>query len=182
MKITVVGRGNVGGGLATRWRKAGHEVSGLGKDGGDASDADVVVVAVPSGQIADALQKVKGIKGKTTIDATNAFNGRDEGYPSLAHQVKSIVAGPVAKSFNLNFAALYEQIDAQKTRPSNFFGADDEARAATERLIRDAGYEPVYLGGLDQARVMENDILGGPFGATMKNGGPFFYRYFRPGE
>ncbi len=26
MKIAVVGRGNVGGGLADRWDKAGHEV------------------------------------------------------------------------------------------------------------------------------------------------------------
>jgi predicted dinucleotide-binding enzyme len=182
VKITVIGRGNVGGGLAKRWQKAGHEVSGLGKDGGDASSADVVVVAVPSGQIADALGKVKGLKGKTTIDATNAFNGRDDGYESLAHQVKSIVGGPVAKSFNLNFANLYEQIDAQKTRPSNFFAADEEARAATETLIRDAGYDAVYLGGLDQARGMENEILGGPFSATMKSKGPFFYRYFKPGE
>jgi predicted dinucleotide-binding enzyme len=28
MKITVIGRGNVGGGLADRWKKAGHEVGG----------------------------------------------------------------------------------------------------------------------------------------------------------
>ena len=37
MKITVIGRGNVGGGLAKRWRAAGHEVQELGRDGGDAS-------------------------------------------------------------------------------------------------------------------------------------------------
>src|SRR5215475_14382131 len=36
MKITVIGRGNVGGGLARRWREAGHEVEELGRDGGDA--------------------------------------------------------------------------------------------------------------------------------------------------
>ena len=45
MKITVVGRGNVGGGLAHRWEQAGHEVRTLGSDGADASDADVIVVA-----------------------------------------------------------------------------------------------------------------------------------------
>ena len=38
MKITVIGRGNVGGGLAKRWRDAGHDVQELGRDGGDASD------------------------------------------------------------------------------------------------------------------------------------------------
>ncbi len=55
MNITVIGRGNVGGGLAGRWRKAGHEVQELGKDGGDASNAHAVLVAVPSGVIGDAL-------------------------------------------------------------------------------------------------------------------------------
>jgi 8-hydroxy-5-deazaflavin:NADPH oxidoreductase len=64
MNITVIGRGNVGGGLARRWEQAGHEVSALGREGGDASGADVVVVAVPSSAIADALAKVTGIEGK----------------------------------------------------------------------------------------------------------------------
>ena len=39
MRITVIGRGNVGGGLARRWEQAGHEVTTLGREGGDASDA-----------------------------------------------------------------------------------------------------------------------------------------------
>ena len=37
MKIATIGRGNVGGGLAKRWRNAGHEVTELGSDGGDVS-------------------------------------------------------------------------------------------------------------------------------------------------
>jgi predicted dinucleotide-binding enzyme len=74
MKITVIGRGNVGGGLATRWERAGHEVRALGSDGGDGADADVVVVAVPSGSIPDALRNVTGIEGKTAVDTTNNRN------------------------------------------------------------------------------------------------------------
>src|SRR5687768_14341295 len=100
MKITIVGRGNVGGGLATFWRAAGHEVDELGKDGGDASDADVVVVAVPGTAIADALGKVEGLGGKVSIDATNLVGEGRPDFPSLAHQVKSIVGGPAAKAFN----------------------------------------------------------------------------------
>jgi len=60
MNIAVIGRGNVGGGLAERWRTAGHDVQELGKDGGDVSSADVLVVAVPAGAIADAFAKVTG--------------------------------------------------------------------------------------------------------------------------
>lgn len=181
MKITVVGRGNVGGGLASRWEKAGHAVTTLGREGGDASEADAVLVAVPGGQIAEALGKVSGLDGKITIDATNAFGGRNEEFPSLAHEVTSIVGGPVAKSFNTNFAALYDQIDEQRVRPSNLYAADNEAREVTEQLIRDAGYDPVYVGDLDQARPLE-DHLGFMSAINQSGLGRFFYRYAPPGE
>jgi predicted dinucleotide-binding enzyme len=181
MKITVIGRGNVGGGLAKLWRAAGHEVTELGKEGGDASAADVLLVAVPSGAIADALGKVSGTGGKVTIDATNAFGGRDEGFESLAHQVKSIVGGPTAKSFNLNFALVYDEIAGQRVRPSNLYAAEDGARAVTEQLIRDAGYEPAYVGGLEHARALE-DHLGLLFSLNQAGLGPHFYRYAKPGE
>ena len=174
MNITVIGRGNVGGGLAARWRRAGHEVQELGQEGGDASSADAVLVAVPSGAIADALEKVSGLEGKVVVDATNAFAGRDEQFPSLAQEVKSITGGPVAKAFNLNFAALYDQIDEQPERPGNLYAADDEAREVVEQLSRDAGYEPVYAGDLDNARVLEDFLRA--FGAFGRG----FYRFWKP--
>jgi len=181
MKITVIGRGNVGGGLAMRWRSTGHEVRELGRDGGDASDADVILVAVPTAEIADALGKVTGIAGKVTIDATNAYRGRNEAFESNAHELKSIIGGPTAKSFNLNFARIYGQIDEQRVRPSNLYAAEDGAREVTEQLSRDAGYDPVPLGGLEHARMME-DALGLLFAANQAGLGPFFYRFAKPGD
>jgi predicted dinucleotide-binding enzyme len=181
MRITVIGRGNVGGGLAGRWQAAGHEVQELGRDGGDASDADVILVAVPSADLADALEKVTGIEGKVTIDATNAFRGRNEAFESNAHEIKSIVGGPTAKSFNLNFAAIYDQIDAQRVRPSNLYAAEDGAREVTEQLSRDVGYEPVSVGGLENARLLE-DSLALLFAANQAGLGRFFYRFAKPGE
>ena len=78
MKITVIGRGNVGGGLAKLWRDAGHEVQELGRDGGDASGADVVLVAVPSGAITDALGKVGEVKPAAATSAlARALKERD---------------------------------------------------------------------------------------------------------
>jgi predicted dinucleotide-binding enzyme len=50
VNITVIGRGNVGGGLARRWENAGHAVTAIGREGGDASDADAVLVAVSCDQ------------------------------------------------------------------------------------------------------------------------------------
>jgi hypothetical protein len=57
-------QGHVGGGLARRWERADHAMTAVGRDGVDATDADVVVLAVPSGQIADALGKVGGLAGR----------------------------------------------------------------------------------------------------------------------
>jgi len=177
MKITTIGKGNIGGGLAELWGRAGHEVTKLGHEGGDASDADVVLVAVPGASISEALAQVTGLEGKTAIDATNAFGGRNEQSPSPAHEVKSFTNGPVAKAFNANFAVLYDQIGEQSVTPSCLYVADDEAVATTEQLIRDAGYDPVGAGGLENARALEDFVPG-----LLGKMGRVFYRFGPPGE
>ena len=80
MNIVVIGRGNVGGGLAALWRKAGHEVTELSRRGDDASGADVIVVAVPGSAMSAALGTVTGLAGKVAIDATNAYPFRSEAF------------------------------------------------------------------------------------------------------
>lgn len=97
MNITTIGRGKIGGGLSRLWKQAGHSVTPLGREGGDASDADVVLVAVPSGSISEALGKVTGLEGKIAIDAANAFTGRNEQFESFAHEVKAHTNGPVGE-------------------------------------------------------------------------------------
>lgn len=181
MKITVVGRGRVGGGLARQWEKAGHQVTALGQEGGAVSDGDVLVVAVPGPAIADALGKVSGLRGQVTVDATNLYTERDEAFPSLAHQVQSIVGGPTAKAFSTVFAATYDRIAGQRVTPSTLFASDPQARSVTEQLIRDAGFDPVHIGPLDPgARLLEDS--SGLTRALAGQIGPFFYRYGRPGE
>ena len=178
MKIVTIGRGNVGGGLAALWRKAGHEVTALGRDGGDASDADVVLVAVPGPAVSAALGKVTGLAGKIAIDATNAYPSRNEAFPSLAEEVRSITGGPVAKSFNVNYASLYGRVSAQRARPSSLCAADGPADNR-DQLITGAGYGPVRVGGLDKARALE-DLTWLLF-AAAPDGAPFFYRFAAPG-
>src|SRR3954451_18767212 len=106
VNIVVLGRGNVGAGLARLWTNAGHDVTTLGRDGGDASDADALLVAVPGRAIAEALSRVTGAHGKPTVDATNSLTGPNEGLASLAAEVKSSIGGPTIKAFNTNFAVL----------------------------------------------------------------------------
>jgi len=156
-------------------------VARIGKEGGDVSDADAVVVAVPGGAIADALEKVQGLEGKTAIDATNLFGAdRPEGFDSNAAFVKSMTNGPTAKSFNVNYANLYDRLDSVRTRPSNLWSGDEDAREVVEQLIRDAGYDPVYAGGLEIARAQEDFLT--LVGAIRQNLGPFFYRMAPPDE
>ena len=182
MNITVIGKGNVGGGLAGLWRRAGHDVTEIGREGGDAAGADVVLVAVPSDAVSDALARVSGLDGKIAIDATNAWDGHNQEFESLAHEVKFMVRGPVAKTFNLQYAALYDQVERQRVRPSNLYATDDGAREVTEQLIRDAGYDPVSVGGLEKARALE-DCAVSLFSAIGEAGlGPNFQRYASPGE
>jgi hypothetical protein len=156
VRITVVGRGNVGGGLAKLWEVAGHDVTGLGREGGDVSDADVVLVAVPGDAVAEALDGVKGINGKTVIDATNRYGvAPPAGFTSNAEFVKSRVSGPTAKSFNINFASLYPRLRQAQARPGNLWCGDAEAREVVEALNRDAGYDPIYVGPIELAAAQE---------------------------
>jgi len=159
MKIAVLGRGNVRGGLADLWEGAGHEVARIGREGGDVSLVDAVLVAAPGGTIAEALDNVQGIEGKTVIDATNLV-GVDPpaGFSASAEYVKPRTGGPTAKSFNANFASLYDRLGEALLTPSSLWSGDEEARQVVEQLTRDAGYEPVHAGPLKNSAAQENFI------------------------
>ncbi len=182
MKIATIGRGNVGGGLAQLWENAGHEVQRIGRDGGDVSEAEAVLLAVPSGAIGDALGLVSGLEGKTLIDATNIFEReRPGGAVSLAAYVKQVSGANVAKAFNTVFAALYDQVPEQRVPPSCLYCGEDAAKETTAQLIRDAGYDPVDAGGLESARLLE-DFLRVNAAVSNSGLGRTFYRFARPGE
>jgi hypothetical protein len=159
MRITVFGKGNVGGGLADLWERAGHQVTRLGRDGGNVSDADVVLVAIPGGSMAEAFDLLAGVEGKTVIDATNRIGvGAPDGFASNAEFVKSRTGKPTAKSFNINFASLYGRRGEARVKPSNLWSGDQEAREVVEQLNRDAGYDPVYTGSLENAARQESIV------------------------
>ena len=62
MKVTVFGKGRMGGGLGDLWERAGHQVTRLGHDGGDVSDADVVLIGLGSliGTARIVVDKLRG--------------------------------------------------------------------------------------------------------------------------
>lgn len=179
MKITIIGRGNVGGALQRVLSANGHDVDALGSEGGDAGGADAVILAVPGGAVEDALRSVSGVEGKILVDATNPLQGRPEGVESLSMLAKSIANGPTAKAFNTNFAVLFEQAANANERPTMPLCGDDEALRVAEQLSRDCGYEPVVMGGLEHASALE-DLVGGVLVPLAMTRGPFFYRFDWP--
>jgi predicted dinucleotide-binding enzyme len=182
MKVVTVGRGNVGGGLADLWERAGHEVTRIGRGGGDVSNADAVLIAVPGGTVPDALETVSGLDGKTVIDASNLINARPpEGFASNAEFVKSKTGGPTAKAFNINFMALLGRLGEARATPSNIWCGDGDAREVVEQLTRDAGYEPVYAGGLENAAHQEG-FINLVFAIAQGGMGQFLYRMAPPDQ
>lgn len=181
MKITVYGRGNVGGGLADLWERTGHRVARLGRDGGDVSGAEAVLLAIPGGAVGEALGKLRGLEGKVVIDATNRLGVEPPpGFASNAEFVKARSNGPTAKAFSLNYARLYGQVGQTRARPCNLWCGDDAAAEIVERLTRDAGYDPIRIGGLEMAGLQEAMMRA--MTAVKDELGLFFYRAAAPDE
>jgi predicted dinucleotide-binding enzyme len=184
MRITTIGRATIGGTLGRLWASAGHEVTQLGRAGGDAADADIVLLAVPSSVVAEALAGVAGLGGKVVIDATNRLHGEapPTGYASVAEYVKATTGGPTAKAFNLNFGNLFDQAAAPSVRPNNIWVGDEGARAAVEQLSRDIGMEPLNGGPLEHASIQES--FAKMLMSIVKDAGVglLFYRFAAPQE
>jgi 8-hydroxy-5-deazaflavin:NADPH oxidoreductase len=183
MKITTIGRGEIGGTLGRLWAEAGHEVTELGRDGGDAADADVVLLAAPGTVVSEALAGVSGLRGKVILDATNRIASETpppDGYDSVAEYVKATTgAASVAKVFNLNYGAILDRAAATKRRPSNLWVGDEGARHAVEQLSADIGMEAAYGGPLERAGVAEafTEIF---ISVYREAGAPIFYRFATP--
>ena len=182
MKITTIGRGTIGGNLARLWASAGHEVTQLGRDGGDAADADVVLLAVPHAAVPDALANVGGLQGKLVIDATNRLDGASPptGHASVAEYVAATTGGSTAKAFNLNFGSLFDAAGAAVDPPHNLWVGDEGARAAVERLSRDIGMEAIHGGPLERAATQEAFAHLLIAAVKDKDAGLLFYRFFAP--
>jgi len=165
MRIAVIGTGNVGGALGTRWRAAGQDVvygtrgqPGTGPGGAPATGiaeaiagAEVVLLAIPGRAVADTLAPLAAaLAGTVVIDATNSMGGEE--FNSRA----AIAAVAPAAHYARAFSTLgWENFADPVPGSAGFFAADAEARAATEQLISATGLEPVYVGSADESGTVD---------------------------
>jgi hypothetical protein len=180
MRIAVIGKGNIGGSLGTKWRAAGHDVvygardgSGEGPGGapvrgiGDAlKDADVVVLAVPGQVVADVVTgHGAALAGKTVIDAVNRIGAPE--YDSRAIIADAAPQARYVRAFN---SLGWENFADPMPGTNMFFAADPDARATAEELIRAVGLEPAFLGDA-KATTTVDGLLPLWFALVQQNGG-----------
>ena len=180
MRIAVIGKGNIGGSLGTKWRAAGHDVvygarngSGEGPGGapvrgiGDAlKDVDVVVLAVPGQVVADVVTgHGAALAGKTVIDAVNRI-----GAPEFDSRAIIADAAPQVRYVRAFNSLGWENFADPMPGTNMFFAADPDARATAEELIRAVGLEPAFLGDADATTTVDG-LLPLWFALVRQNGG-----------
>jgi 8-hydroxy-5-deazaflavin:NADPH oxidoreductase len=182
MKIGIVGTGNIGGALATHWAKAGHELvissrhpeelQDLAKSLGPkvrvgtpleaAQFGDVILLSVPykaTPQVGKDL--ASAWQGKIVLDTGNPYPFRDG---AMAEDARKRGTGVTSKEFlpgvrlvrafnAINAGNLARDGNREPERLAIPLASDDAgALEVTQRLVRDAGFDPVVVGGLARAR------------------------------
>ena len=176
----MIGKGNIGGSLGSKWIAAGHDVvygardgSGEGPGGapvtsiGDAIEhADVVVLAVPGQVVGDVVaEHGAALAGQTVIDAVNRI-----GAPEFDSRAIIAQAAPQARYVRAFNSLGWENFANPMPGTNMFFAADPDARATAEELITAVGLEPVLVGDATATATVDA-LLPLWFALVQQNGG-----------
>jgi len=189
MKIAFIGIGNVGSALAERLARLGHSINiaarevnsesvrkAVGKNPSlvarapkeAVSEAEVVFLATPFQANEEALKAVAAeLKGKILVDCTNPVG------PGLTHGLKNEISGSefvqnlvpqakVVKAFTIYGFENFENTayPGYNVKPLMMYcGQDAAAKKTVNELIAQLGWEPLDVGGLEQALHLEHMTL-----------------------
>ena len=139
--------------LAPQARAIGPTV--VAKSLQDALEADTIILAVPFGEHREVAKALPSWKGKTVIDAMNAFGiplEELDGLPSSAFAAKAFTGARFVKGFNhLIAATLAADPIVEGGHRVVFLSSDDEdATAPVAALAKQLGFAPVKLGKLNE--------------------------------
>ena len=142
------------------------------------AQAEVVVISVPWPMVDAAIEQAGGpgtLAGKLVIDTANQFGrtGGRFGVLDLGNTSAAAVNAAKApqatwvKAFN-TLTAGFQASSAGRTGPDRvviFYATDhDDAAAEAERLINDAGFDPVRTGTLARTEVGHQEPKGDLYG------------------
>lgn len=165
LRVGILGAGNVGGTLGRLWSAKGHDVA-FGKRGASnaeaASVAQVVVLTVPWPAVQEAIRDCGDLAGKILVDCTNPLAPDLKGLTvglttSAGEQVAAWAPGAkVVKAFNTIGAMNFGNANFGGVAADGFYCGDDPAaKSVVKGLISDAGMNPVDVGPLRNARLLE---------------------------
>jgi predicted dinucleotide-binding enzyme len=185
MKVTIVGAGNMGGGIGARAIAGGHEVElvdrnpedarALAAELGDGATAlepgssfggEVVVLALYYGSIAEAVDQYRDeLAGKTVVDISLPLDWESmDGFvvaadTSAGEELQKLLPDgtPVVKAFCTTFARTLGTGEKNGV-PLDvpLAGDDDRAKQQVTQLVEGGGMRPIDLGPLRRARQLEN--------------------------
>ncbi|MDD5249062.1 MAG: NAD(P)-binding domain-containing protein [Rhodocyclaceae bacterium] len=181
LRIGVIGAGRIGGTVGGLWVKSGHPVLFSSRHPDELQDlvaklgplaqagtvaqaiafGDALFVAVPYGALPRLGQDyADALKGKIVLDAGNAVAARDGAIADEAERSgigitsqKYLAGTRLVRAFNtLSYLILAREANRPPPRLAIPIAGDDAAamQVAAE-LVRDAGFEPVTVGGLADA-------------------------------
>jgi predicted dinucleotide-binding enzyme len=184
MNIGIIGSGNVGGTLGTRWAQGGHTVVFSSRDPGSqemkdliaragssaragsvaeaAGASDVLLLATPWAAAESAVGSAGELAGKVLIDATNPL------YPDLSglvvgtttsagEKIQLLATGAkVVKAFNtVGYNIMANPQFGSERALMAYCGDDAGAKGIVKQLASELGFEPLDAGPLTQARLLE---------------------------
>lgn len=195
LKIGIIGTGRIGGALADHWAKAGHELLissrhpeqlkplaarlgprvRAGTPAEAAAFGEVLLISVPYGALPQVGRDyAAAMRGKVVLETGNPFPARDGDMAEAAQAKGTGVASaeylPGVRLVRAFTSVPHSAVQGQAHRQGELIGvplaADDPvALKVAERLVRDAGFEPVVVGGL--ARAKEFDVGTAVFGRAL---------------
>lgn len=198
LKIGIIGTGRIGGALAEHWAKAGHRLMissrhpeqlkplaerlgpqvRAGTPEEAAAFGDVLLISVPYAALPQVGRDYAAqMRGKVVLETGNPIAGRDGEMAAAARAKGTGVASaeflPGVRLVRAFTSVPHTTVQGGGQRGSERIGvplaADDaEALKLAERLVRDAGFEPVAVGGLARAR--DFDVGTPVFGRAMTAG------------
>ena len=182
MRIGIIGSGRQGGAIGLQWAKAGHEIlfssrnpenlkdlvakAGPKARAGTPEEAatfgEVILIAVPYGALPQIGRDYGPLmKGKVVIDVGNPRVDRDGPMAADALKKGTGVASaeylPGVRLVRALNALSFVQVEREAHRAGEKLGIpiagdDPEAVKTVVRLVEDAGFDPVVVGGLARAR------------------------------
>jgi len=195
LKIGIIGTGHIGGTLAKLWAEAGHELVISSRHPEELQDlarslgpkvktgtpreaavfGDVVLVSIPYGAMPQLGRDLKSeLAGKIVLDTGNPYPSRDGDMAVEARRKGTGVASPemlpgtrLVRAFNaINSNDLRDEAHRNGEKVAIPLAGDDaEALAVAQRLVRDAGFDPVVVGPLSRAK--EFDVGTPPYTRLM---------------